>query len=639
MKITFTKLRLTNFKGIESFETEFSNDTIVKGDNGTGKSTLFDAMLWCLFGKNSQNDTKFSIKNTVKTELNRADHIVELTMMVDGEPVTAKRVYREVWTKRRGSEETEFTGHETLYFWNNVPCSQKEYQVKVSEIAEEQLFKLLTNPLYFNVTLSETQRRDTLVKMAGEISNEKIIGGTPAYVELFAKLKGQKTLDEYKKEVAYSKSGLKKQLSDIPARIDELIKSNPTSENWGEIEKEITEKQASIKKIDKEISSLSATFEKSNREATRIHNEVLQAGREMSRIEMKLRGESDNIASRANMGINNAKFELTQVKNSIERLKRDKESYLHDKQVQLEAIEEKRKEWISVNEGTIDFSDTSFCCPTCKRQLNDSDIEKTKAELSARFNEGKQVELAKLHKSGTELRNTIDYVEKSIIEIEDQIKELEAKESELLVTSSQPPQQPTPINLEDSEEYQKWKKVSEQKVTQVETVDISEQNGMKEAIQEGIDALRKALSSKEVIEKNNARIEELKADEKRYSKELTDLEKIEFTIDSFQKKRMEVVEQAVNDKFKLVKFKLFRTLVNGGEEPCCITTLNNVEFSDLNHAGQVNAGIDIINALSGFYGVSVPIIFDNAESTNVFQKTDAQMIRLYVTSDKELTIA
>ena len=207
-QILFTKIKITNFKGIKSFEHDFGSTVTVSGDNGTGKSTIFDAILWCLFGKNSQNDQKFSIKNTVDTSLNRADHIVELTMMVNGGQNVAKRVYREAWTKRRGSEETVFDGHETEYFWNNVPCSQKEYQVKVSEICEEQIFKLLTNPLYFNVTLKEEERREKLVKMAGniDISIEKFINGTPAYVELFEKIKGQKTLEEYRKELSFEKT-------------------------------------------------------------------------------------------------------------------------------------------------------------------------------------------------------------------------------------------------------------------------------------------------------------------------------------------------------------------------------------------------------------------------------------------------
>jgi DNA repair exonuclease SbcCD ATPase subunit len=638
-KVTFTKLKITNFKGIESFEVDFSNDTIIKGDNGTGKSTLYDAINWCLFGKNSHNDSDFGIKNTVRTELNRADHIVELSLLVDEAQITAKCIYHEKWTKRQGTDQTVFTGHETLYFWNNVPCSQKEYKIKVSEVIEEQLFKLLTNPLYFNVNLKEVDRRDTLIKMAGPIPDEKIINGTPMLVELFEKIKGQKTIDEYRKEIAYEKSGLKKSLAEIGPRIDEILRNMPKQQNWQDLENEVAEKVKAIKDIDEEISGLSATLENSNKEAIRIHNEILAANREMQRIEMKLKGDAENEANRANIGINNARFELSQVSGNIKRLESSKESLKEDIERFDKYRSDLRAEWQTENAKTLSVDAKKFICPVFIKSCPLPEADSKKEEAEASFNTHKNELLDSIQKRGIHYKEQSEEKEKQIIEIEGKIIELKAKEAELLVTSSQPLQQPEPIDLESSVEYKNWKKISEQTVPAVKTVDTSDLNEMKQALQDGINELNKLLATRTTINQNNARIEELKADEKRMSKDLASLEKSDFAIESFQKKKMEVVEQSVNDKFKLVKFKLFRTLVNGGEEPCCVTTMNNVEFGDLNHAGQLQAGIDIKNALSGFYGVSAPCIIDNAESCTSFPETDSQLIRLYVTLDKELTIA
>ena len=61
-------------------------------------------------------------------------------------------------------------------------------------------------------------------------------------------------------------------------------------------------------------------------------------------------------------------------------------------------------------------------------------------------------------------------------------------------------------------------------------------------------------------------------------------------------------------------------------------------FTVANTAKQVNAGIEIINALSRFYGVSAPIFIDNRESVQSLIDTDSQIINLVVSSDKELTI-
>lgn len=636
-KITFTKLSITNFKGIKSFESELGQNVTISGDNATGKSTIFDAILWCLFGKNSQNDQKFSIKNTVDTSLNRADHIVELTMMVDGQPVVAKRLYKETWTKRRGSEETEFTGHETLYFWNNVPCSQKEYQVKVSEVCEEQIFKLLTNPLYFNVTLKETERRETLVRMAGVISDEKIISGAPAYVELFAKIQGKKSLDEYKKEVSYEKTALKKNLTEIPTRIDEILKNMPKSENWQDLDNEIKQKEKAIAGVDLEISGTTSGLEEQNKNVQRIQTAVFNAQTQMRIIENRLKGEAENKATKANFDINQARMDLPYVRSNIQRLIDNKgslEQDIIDLNLKRDSL---RTQWIEQNAKTIEFKG-DFICPACKRELEPGDAEAKKAELEASFNQGKAELLDSISQRGISYKEQAESKAKQIEEIRTQLVPLSTKMEELISLSEKPLAQPAPIDLSSNADYLTQKAIAEQVIPVVEIPDTSDLKEMKQVLVDGVDELKKLLSGKVIIDQNNARIEELKADEKRYSKELASLEKVEFTIDSFQKKRMELVEQSVNDKFKIVKFKLFRVLINGGEEPCCITTVNNVEFSDLNHAMQINSGIDVINALSEFYGVSAPLVVDNSEALTSFLPTDSQMIKLYVVAGKELEV-
>ena len=61
-KIVLKSLSLTNFKGARSQEIVFSEQgTVISGENGTGKTTIFDAFLWLLFGKDSsgRSDSNF----------------------------------------------------------------------------------------------------------------------------------------------------------------------------------------------------------------------------------------------------------------------------------------------------------------------------------------------------------------------------------------------------------------------------------------------------------------------------------------------------------------------------------------------------------------------------------------------------
>jgi hypothetical protein len=90
--------------------------------------------------------------------------------------------------------------------------------------------------------------------------------------------------------------------------------------------------------------------------------------------------------------------------------------------------------------------------------------------------------------------------------------------------------------------------------------------------------------------------------------------------------------------FKLAKFKLFEVQINEGIKDCCETLLNGVPFSDLNNAARINVGLDIINTISTFRNVSAPIFIDNRESINELTPTNAQIINLIVSKDKELVI-
>ena len=90
--------------------------------------------------------------------------------------------------------------------------------------------------------------------------------------------------------------------------------------------------------------------------------------------------------------------------------------------------------------------------------------------------------------------------------------------------------------------------------------------------------------------------------------------------------------------FHLVHWKLFDEQINGGVVDCCEATVNGVPYNDgLNDGAKVNAGLDVISALSAHYGVSVPLFIDNAERVTRLVDIDTQVIRLVVSAqDKEL---
>ena len=110
MEIKINTLTLHNFKGVHGDKViDFhGRNARIEGDNGTGKSTVFDAFTWLLFGKDHQGRdwTNFNIKPldpaTHQTVADLDYTSVEAELLVDGQPRRLRRVLTEDWVKPRG---------------------------------------------------------------------------------------------------------------------------------------------------------------------------------------------------------------------------------------------------------------------------------------------------------------------------------------------------------------------------------------------------------------------------------------------------------------------------------------------------------------------------------------------------------
>ena len=131
-------------------------------------------------------------------------------------------------------------------------------------------------------------------------------------------------------------------------------------------------------------------------------------------------------------------------------------------------------------------------------------------------------------------------------------------------------------------------------------------------------------------QKNIERVAELKEEEKSLACQIAELEGQEFLTEEFIRTKVNLFDEKINSKFKLAKFKMFNTLVNGALDETCECTFKGVPFSSINSAAKINVGLDIINVLSEHYGLKTPIFVDNAESVTRLNTIDCQTIATYV---------
>jgi DNA repair protein SbcC/Rad50 len=648
MKVNLKSATFINFKKIKLLEVIFSYLTNIFGANETGKTTIFDGVLWCLFGKNSQDQEDFNIKtlDPNNNALPKLEHEVSVYLEVDGIISTFRRVFREKWVKKRGEPEYEFSGHETLYFCNDIPLSQAEYQAKIDYICKESTFKMITSPSYFN-NMKWQDRRSVLFEIAGNITNSDIAIGKPEFEKLLLAI-GNTDMVKYKKVISSRKKKLKEDLEAIPTRIDEINRNMPEIKDWETINIDIDGKRFELIGIEKQLADISEAYKAANQKQLDKQNQIFTIKRQIQEIEFNAKFEQDKSKNNRDREISNLKRSIEDKQVELTRLK----NCIKDNNVKIEKLGNDRQkllsDWHDEDQKQLVFEDDQFNCPTCNRPFEADDIEAKKAEMHISFSDNKKKKLDQISSSGKQVKssiekfnsenttseNSISAINKEIAVLTHRLNEYQKPEALLI--------QPE-VDLTSNSEYQELKtklSVMESGSIEMSKIDNAELIQKKNNLTAEIDELNKQISLKTVIDQNNTRLEELARQEKSLAQQIADMEMIEFTIKDFTRAKIEAVEEKINSKFKYVKFKMYNEQINGGQEEICETLYNGVPYSDLNTAGKILAGLDIINALSKHYDVYCPIFLDNRESTTEIPEMDCQIINLYVSpEDKNLRIA
>lgn len=650
--IVINEIRMTNFRGFKDKIIGFNpSETKISGANATGKSTIMTAFLWALFGKDQFGRTDFELKPLTATgePLHKVDTEVTVSLTVDGQKVSLRKVFHEKWQKPKGKAEPVFNGHETLYYYNDAPVTMREYNSSVEQICPENLFRLLTNPLYFP-NLPWQDQRALIFQIAGEIDLEEIARSKKAWQNVMQTINGHKTLEMYLREISMEKRKIKDDLEKIPARIDEVIKSMPQEEEWQMIENNIVQRKELIKGIDQEISELSAGMEKEfaqyrvrqsgiNKKRAALQEIEFRIQKDLNRELMTLLNtENENKAKKTNLSL-----ELERIDRSVKNLVQEKEGLERDRdalRVQFRELNQEKE---------VFFLDDEFVCPTCKRPLDDADIEAKKAKLTSEYNSNKAIQIAKNISQGKALTERINQIDEQISAYTEK-----ADHIGLNIAGLEAIMGGIKASIAKAEANQKnWKEACEADVDykrilhEIQTleevigaepkrVNIIEQTTKKESLVRDIESLTARLQAREYIAGGKKRITELTEQEQKLAQKLADLEKIEFAIEGLTKARVEAIEDKINGMFKMVRFKMFDRHVNGGEVETCQIMVDGVPFKELNNACKTQAGLDVINTLSNYYSISGPIWIDNREGITEIPETQSQIINLYVKPEHKL---
>lgn len=653
-QVILKSLTLTNWRGERSRTTNFDPiSTTIAGDNGLGKSRHFDAFMWLLFGKDKEDRKDFNIKTVVDGQpLMKTECEVVGVLDVDGEEITLKRAYVEEWVKPRGQVEQVFKGNKTECYWNETPVNVTEYQKRVNTIIDDSVFKMVTNPLFF-ASMPWKNQREQLFQLAGTVTDQEIANSKPEFSALLDKISG-KSFSDFKRELIARKKRLKADLAEIQPRIDQTQRLMPEMTDFATLEEEIARIEADIEKVNKTMNDVTERvrlqYEAVQERQSKINTLKSQRHQVVFDAQSKAREEAFN----ANSSRRESEAKIKDVERNSESLKREVQSYEDEKAHLANQVEDLvsksdalREEWYKENGAQFNGETTCHCCG---QELPES----MKEEALEHFNKHKQSRLDEITSKGKGYKEQIETLNSRIQKLEVDLvastdkynaskEELELlrKEFENLAEVKQ-----AEVNPENIKEYTDLtKQIADLEATLeegIEKVDTSEYQARKKELSSKRDEVKTRLADRGRIEQFNKQIAELESRGKDIAQQIADIECEEYTVQQFTKAKIDECEKRINSLFTMATFRLFEYTIEDAkkENPIetCVPLVDGVPFTVANTASKVNAGLDIINALTSFYGVKAPIFIDNRESVNEIIPTQSQVINLVVTKDKQLVI-
>lgn len=652
-KILLKSLSLVNFKGVRDFSIAFNDGiTTVCGDNGTGKTTLYDAYLWLLFGKDSTGRSDgangFNVKTTGEDgkPIYRLEHSVTAVLEVDGKEIKLQRSLVEKWQKVNGTTD-EVMKDETQYFINDVRTgTKKEYQAEISEIIPEDVFRMITNPYYFTSLSAETQK-DMLLEMVGNIDDEEVAATDPDFLALLDQINGT-SLAKWAREIAAKKKACNDALATIPASIETAQKLMPESEEWAVLEKQLKEVQDRVKEIDAQIADKSAL----NDEA---YKRKMALMKQQADKRIKLQDRENTIRMETNAAHNKALSDIQQMKNELSIIQKNLDSYRNDKMNVDGKIDELNGKLVEMREQFKAVAKEQFpepsgdvlVCPTCGEPYKGENLENAIAKLRGNFEQSKSKRQKDIQTKGKQYKAEYDKAVEQQTKLTGLIAKLEDDALEIKGNITIKKNNiPVAGNADEAIANDKEciglrndiAEIANQLQVEVPQADVSELQSEKADRNAAIAEINKRLGKRAMIERVNKEIADLEEKRIANNQAKADLEKWEDVYLRFQKAKDEVLMQRINGLFNVVSFSFVKEQKNGGEKVTCYCMVNGVPYADVNACGKVNAGLDIINAICATKGISAPIFIDNRESFNQIIPTISQIVNLKVSNDKQLTI-
>lgn len=635
--VKLVELYMFNFKGSPEMRIKFSPLTNVYGPNASGKTRIFDAFWWMAFGKDSFGRSDFQIRplDSNGEMVNGVDIIVEGKLAVDDEEITFRKVQSQNWVKKRGSDAPTFSGNVNSYFVNGFPCTQKEYDEKITGIIDEYLFKLFTNPRTF-ASLKWQEQRFILLKFVSEITDVDVLDLDPGKYELVRADILSGGAEKSREKAAMALKKLKEEQKTFPIRIDEANRAIVQGLDEKAIRADKADAEAELKSIQNSRISLSEDL----KEVAGIQQQIMSAKLKMGEIRTAENAKVQAARYASAKAYDDAMAEVRNLtakyNRTMDALKVIQEGIAEDES----GIETAKEQYRQVR--TRSLPEDMTICPTCGKPFDGEQLEKVKSDFESR----KARDLDRINVAGRKMRLQIETAKENATKYEEEIKslksEIDAKMEHAEALKKMEEAVPETVDMETVPEYAELRNILSECNAKLAFMDDGEArkadlDTREKAVKERLRSIEAELATLTANDRAKERVDALREEQMECSQKVADQEQILYLLDEFIKAKMDLLSERINSKFKSVRFKLFETQINGAVKDTCVMQINSngsyVDYPNANTAAQIQGGLDVISALSELYGVTAPIFIDNRESVVDIPEMDAQIINLIVSAE------
>lgn len=653
------RITLHNFKCHKEREIDFSNGiTQICGMNSVGKTSVFDAYLWTLFDRNAEgtNNPVVRPKDSDGEFIENVDVSVELTVIVDGDEHTVKKTQKRLSNGKGNKNEYEIDGH---------PMTKREFNefiLNLLNVGDD--FDLLSDP---NALMKQhwekiREKITSTVDSISDVDIAKMYG--EKYSIIIPELKNFKTDDILKKHKR-AKSDLVDKQNELKIRIDEASKRIVIAD-VGALKVEKEAKEAELSKVEADLSGGNGKTGEINSKREEIMNLKFHLSEIQNEANRKLLDDSSGIreeVAKKREVAENLQRELSELRSSGRTVQAEYQAHENDVKRLLDEWKIEKAKAFPEFVPLEPLSESATVCPTCGQELpedvkkkniadyearkkaHEDDYNKRKADFETEHNK----KLADITKAGSEAAKLRDEAKEKLETFGRSARTYEQKIEEAQRAYGEEKEKldkfPKVADVSENEEYKATnEKISalEKEINELasEATDKTELEAKKSILKDEI-----AEITGKILAADNTKV---KADIAEYEEKVVEtgqnMAKEDHLItltEDFVRAKMNMISDKINALFKLVKWKLFQNLENGGMRETCVCTVNGIDYPEVNAGHKILAGLDIIDTLSGLCGARLPIFIDSAGELNTFNlpKMENQIILLKVTDDKELKVA